>query len=138
MPHDPRTDAEVLAAKVALLLDVIRSPSGDIYTFREIENGLRPYGVELSRTRWQRLKIGSPDGRWDDDLKRALAKFFDIDAGYLLERAGDLPKQVEAELKVIRAMKYAEVENFAARTLGPISPEALDELTAVLDKYRKN
>lgn len=138
MAHDNRSDNEVLAAKVALLLDVIRSPGGEIYTFREIEAGLRKYGVNLSRTRWQRLKVGSPDGRWDDELKQAFSRFFDIDPGYLMERSGDLPQRVAAELNLVRAMKLAEVETFAARTLGEVTPDALDELTAVLSKYRKN
>lgn len=138
MVHDDRSDNEVLAAKIALLLDVIRSPSGEIYTFREIEDGLSRYGVDLSRTRWHRLKVGSADGRWDVELKTAFSKFFDIDPGYLMERSGDLPKRVEAELNLVRAMRLAEVESFAARTLGEVSPEALNELTAVLAKYRKD
>jgi hypothetical protein len=127
-----RTDKEVLASKLALLVDIIHAKDEESYTYEDIRKGLAEQGVALSRTRWHRLLSGSDESRWDPELLKALAYFFDVDDQYLLQRSGPIPERVEAELELIRALRIAEVERFAARALGEVDIDAVRALTKTL------
>ncbi|MFK4637150.1 hypothetical protein [Paenarthrobacter histidinolovorans] len=135
-PFDPRTDKEVLASKLRLLLEVIHDKDTPSYTFEQVQAGLAEQNVSLTRTRWHRLLAGSPDNRWDPELLKALAYFFDVDENYLLQRSGPIPDRVEAELKLIEAYRVSEVEHFAARALGDVSVDALKAITEALKAFR--
>lgn len=131
-PLDSRTDKEVLASKLQLLLDIVHAKGAEKFSYEEIRDGLAEQGFSLTRTRWHRLLAGSADNRWDPDLLRALAYFFDVDENYLLQRSGPIPERVEAELRLIEAYRIAEVEHFAARVLGEVNVEAVRAITKAL------
>jgi hypothetical protein len=131
-PVDPRTDREVLASKLQLLLDIVHAKNAGSFTYEEIREGLAKQGFNLTKTRWHRLLAGSPDNRWDPELLKALAYFFDVDENYLLQRSGPIPERVEAELRLIEAYRIAEVEHFAARVLGEVNVDALRAVTEAL------
>jgi len=133
---EQQTEQEVLAGKVRLLLDIFRRPDGKELTFPEIETKLAERGVSISRSRWQRLLAGSTMFRPDSGLLTALADVFDVDAVYLLKRDAEIDERIEAELALTRSARLAEVQSFAARTLGTVSPDALKELSAILDRYQ--
>ena len=131
-PIDPRSDKEVLASKIQLLLDIVHAKDADSFTYEDVRQGLAEQGFTLTRTRWHRLLAGSPDNRWDPELLKALAYFFDVDENYLLQRSGPIPERVEAELRLIEAYRIAEVEHFAARVLGEVNIDALRAVTEAL------
>ena len=131
-PVDSRTDREVLASKLQLLLDIVHAKDADSFTYEEIRTGLAEQGFNLMKTRWHRLLAGSPDNRWDPELLKALAYFFDVDPDYLLQRSGPVPERVEAELRLIEALRISEVEHFAARVLGEVNIEAVRAVTEAL------
>ena len=131
-PVDPRTDREVLASKLQLLLDIVHAKDAEKFTYEDIRQGLVEQGFTLTKTRWHRLLAGSADNRWDPELLKALAYFFDVDENYLLQRSGPIPERVEAELRLIEAYRIAEVEHFAARVLGEVNVDALRAVTTAL------
>lgn len=124
--------AETLARKINLLLDVIRSPEGETFDYKTIAASTEKQGYALSRTRWSLLKNGKEQVVPPAAL-RAIAKVFGVDPEYLLQDAGELPEQVEAELELLRQFRLSEVRNFAARALGPVDPEALRAITKILE-----
>lgn len=131
-PIDPRSDKEVLASKIQLLLDIVHAKDAESFTYEDVRQGLAQQGIALTRTRWHRLLAGSPDNRWDPELLKGLAYFFDVDENYLLQRSGPIPERVEAELRLIEAYRIAEVEHFAARVLGEVNVDALRAVTEAL------
>ena len=134
---DPRTDKEVVASKLRLLLDIVHEKDADSYTYEDVRRGLESQGFTLTRTRWHRLLAGSNDNKWDPPLLKALAYFFDVDENYLLQRSGPIPERVEAELRLIEAYRISEVEHYAARALGDVNVEALHAVTNALRSLRK-
>lgn len=127
--------AEILADKINLLLDTLRTEAGEPFDFATIQQGLKDRGVALGRTKWHYLKTADTRVRPDEKLLRALGEVFGVDPRYLIQEDGPLPRQVEQELATVRALRRAEVRNFAARALGQIDPEGLQ---AILDVIGKN
>ena len=128
------TDAEVLARKLNLLIDVATT-EGHTPTFREISDALATENVRLSRARWSYMIAGTGPVVKDHRLLHALSEFFGVDSGFLrAEPGGDLPERIEAQLDLVRAMRVARVRNFAARALGDVSPETLRAITRFLDE----
>ncbi|MFK0005078.1 hypothetical protein [Paenarthrobacter sp. NPDC090522] len=139
LPPDPVQDsrvrqARVLARKINLLLDIIMDESGQPYDYPTLSAKAEHLtGYNISRTRWSLLKNGKMQVVPDDAL-RAIAAVFDIDAEYLLQEDGKIPERVEAELELVRSMRWVGVLNFAARTLGPVDPEAFRAIAKILDE----
>lgn len=131
-PVDSRTDREVLASKLRLLLDIVHAKDAPSFTYEEVRDGLAEQGFTLGKIRWHRLLAGSADNRWDAELLTALAYFFDVDPNYLLQRSGPVPERVEAELRLIEALRISQVEHFAARVLGEVNVDAVRAVTHAL------
>jgi hypothetical protein len=78
------------------------------------------------------------NGHWyvrDRPLFEGLAAFFDVDPEFLAGEAGaETPVKVSAQLDLVRAMRAARVKTYAARTLGDISPNALQAISRFLDE----
>jgi len=126
--------AETLARKLKLLLDTIPSPSGKTYDYPMVSAAAKEkYDYYISRTRWSLLKSGKEQVVPEECL-RAIAGVFGVNADYLIQDDGPVPEQVDAELNLLRSMRRAEVRNFAARTLGPVDPEALRAIAKILDE----
>jgi hypothetical protein len=134
--------AQILADKINLLLDTLRTEAGESFDFATIQQGLKGRGVAISRTKWHYLKTADPRVRPDEKLLRALGEVFGVDPEYLVQEDGPLPQQVEQELHTVRALRRAEVRNFAARALGQIDPEGLQAILEVIErnenKHRDN
>ena len=63
------------------------------------------------------------------------AAFFDVDADFLVGSDGaEVPPRVSAQLDLVRSMRAAKVKSYAARTLGDISPKALQAISRFLDE----
>ena len=122
---------ETLARKINLLLDVIMQESGKPFDFAAVKAHAKAQGYELSRTRWSLLLNGKHQVVPEETL-RVIANVFDVDPEYLLQEDGKLPEQVEAELELLRALRRAEVRNFAIRALGPVDQKALTSIINIL------
>jgi hypothetical protein len=68
-------------------------------------------------------------------MYRTFHAFFDVDPAVLAGAAdADIPAKVSAQLDLVRAMRAAKVKTYAARTLGDISPGALQAISRFLDE----
>ena len=131
--EDNQTAAENLAKRLRLLLDVAAAETGSEPTFAQIAAYLEERGTNLSRSRWTYMVNGH---RYVQDLPLfdGLAAFFDVDPAFLAGAAdADIPAKVSAQLDLVRAMRAAKVKTYAARTLGDISPGALQAISRFLD-----
>jgi len=125
--------AEELAKRLRLLLDVSIAESGEEPTYSQIAAFLQTRGVSLSRSRWTYMVNGHRFVQ-DRALFEALSDYFEVDPAFLAGGADvPMPAKVAAQLDLVRAMRAAKVKSYAARTLGDISPEALQAITRFLD-----
>jgi hypothetical protein len=131
--NESTTAAKDLAKRLRLLLDVAVAETGSEPTFTQIAAFLAERGMNLSRSRWTYMVNGH---RYVQDraLFEGLAAFFDVDPEFLVGEAGaETPAKVSAQLDLVRAMRSARVKTYAARTLGDISPNALQSISRFLD-----
>ena len=132
--HESKTAAEDLAKRLRLLLDVAVAETGSEPTFTQIAVFLEGRGMNLSRSRWTYMVNGHRYVQ-DRPLFEGLAAFFDVDPEFLAGEAGaETPAKVSAQLDLVRAMRAARVKTYAARTLGDISPNALQAISRFLDE----
>lgn len=131
---ESNTAAEDLAKRLRLLLDVAVAETGSEPTYTQIAAFLEQRGTNLSRSRWTYMVNGH---RYVQDraLFEGLADFFDVDAEFLIGAEGaETPAKVSAQLDLVRSMRAARVKSYAARTLGDISPNALEAISKFLDE----
>lgn len=134
---DSKASAEDLAKRLRLLLDVAITETGSEPTYGQIAEYVRARGVSLSRSRWTYMVNGH---RYVQDrrLFEALADFFGVEPQFLTgEDNAPMPAKVRAQLDLVRAMRAAKVKSYAARTLGDVSPEALQAISRFLDEGLK-
>jgi len=126
--------AQDLAKRLRLLLDVAVAESGAEPTYSQIATYLHQRGTSLSRSRWTYMVNGH---RYVQDraVCEGLAAFFEVDPAFLTGEYGAMiPAKVSAQLDLVRAMRAAKVKAYAARTLGDISPDALQAISTFLDE----
>ena len=131
---ESNTAAEDLAKRLRLLLDVAVAETGSEPTYSQIAAFLEQRGTNLSRSRWTYMVNGH---RYVQDraLFEGLADFFDVDAEFLMGAEGaETPAKVSAQLDLVRSMRAARVKSYAARTLGDISPNALQAISKFLEE----
>lgn len=135
MTEDESKDAAAdLAKRLRLLLDVAIAESGAEPTYSQIAAYLGGRGTNLSRSRWTYMVNGHRYVQ-DPEVFEGLAAFFDVDAEFLLGADGSVvPARVSAQLDLVRSMRAAKVKTYAARTLGDISPRALQAISKFLDE----
>ena len=130
---ESKTAAEDLAKRLRLLLDVAVAETGREPTFTQIAAFLQERDMNLSRSRWTYMVNGHRYVQ-DRPLFEGLAAFFEVDPAFLAGEVGaETPAKVRAQLDVVRAMRAARVNTYAARTLGDISPNALQAISRFLD-----
>lgn len=125
-----------LARKIRLLVEVISTESGERFTYPVIAAALAERGVPMSRARWSYMLNGSRGLVSDVRVLSALADVFGVDRSYLVPGStGDVPARIDAQLRHVRASRQAQVQQYAMRTLGDVSPRTLEALTEVLDAH---
>lgn len=127
-----------LARRLEILLDVVVAEGGEPYKFTDIQKALAEKGVSLSRARWFYMREGTGPMVKDRELLTALADFFGVPSAYLIDSDPELPKRVEAQLKLLKSMRIAEVRSFAARALGDLSPDSMEAIAKILDEELGN
>lgn len=135
MTEDESKDAAAdLAKRLRLLLDVAIAESGAEPTYAQIAAYLGDRGTNLSRSRWTYMVNGHRYVQ-DPEVFEGLAAFFDVDTEFLSGADGSVvPARVSAQLDLVRSMRAAKVKTYAARTLGDISPRALQAISKFLDE----
>jgi hypothetical protein len=133
-PGEPISPQRELARKLNLLLDVVVAEGNTPHTYKQIAAGLQARGLSLSRARWAYMITGDGPLVTDADLLTGIGEFFRIPPEYLLGSAGDLPERVDSQLAFVKSLRAQRVVNFAARTLGDVSPETLRSITALLEE----
>ncbi|HEY9424801.1 MAG TPA: hypothetical protein VIP54_08380 [Microterricola sp.] len=131
---ESKAAAEDLAKRLRLLLDVAIAETDLEPTYSQIAAFLEARGVNLSRSRWTYMVNGHRYVQ-DQAIFEGLAEFFDVDAAFLMGAEGaETPARVSAQLDLVRSMRAARVKSYAARTLGDISPNALQAISRFLDE----
>ena len=126
--------ADDLAKRLRLLMDVAEAESGTEPTYSQIADFLKQRGTSLSRSRWIYMINGHRYVQ-DPAVFEGLAAYFDVDTAFLAgEDGAATPEKVAAQLDLVRSMRAAKVKSYAARTLGDISPKALQAITKFLDE----
>lgn len=126
--------ADDLAKRLRLLMDVAEAESGTEPTYSQIADFLKERGTNLSRSRWTYMINGHRYVQ-DHAVFEGLAAYFDVDTAFLMgEDDAVTPEKVAAQLDLVRSMRAAKVKSYAARTLGDISPKALQAITKFLDE----
>lgn len=126
--------ADDLAKRLRLLMDVAEAESGTEPTYSQIADFLKQRGTNLSRSRWTYMINGHRYVQ-DPAVFEGLAAYFDVDTAFLAgEDGAATPEKVAAQLDLVRSMRAAKVKSYAARTLGDISPKALQAITKFLDE----
>jgi transcriptional regulator with XRE-family HTH domain len=132
--NESKAAAADLAKRLRLLLDVAIAESGIEPTYSQIAAYLGERGTNLSRSRWTYMVNGHRYVQ-DPEVFEGLASFFDVDADFLIGSDGaEVPARVSAQLDLVRSMRAAKVKSYAARTLGDISPKALQAISRFLDE----
>lgn len=131
---ESKAAAADLAKRLRLLLDVAIAETDFEPTFSQIAAFLEERGANLSRSRWTYMVNGHRYVQ-DQAIFDGLAEFFDVDAAFLMGVEGvETPARVSAQLDLVRSMRAARVKSYAARTLGDISPNALQAISKFLDE----
>jgi hypothetical protein len=125
-----------LSRKLTLLVSVAKTDTGEPLTFKAISAALAERGVVLSRARWSYMLHGNGPLVTNPRLLRALADVLGVDVSYLTPGAnGPLPERIEAQLNVLRAIRYSKFKVVAARELGEVAPRTLDAITEILNQH---
>lgn len=131
---EPISPQRELARKLNLLLDVVVAEGNTPHTYRQIAADLQARGLSLSRARWAYMITGDGPLVTDVDLLTGIGEFFRIPPEYLLGSDSDLPDRVDSQLAFVKSLRAQRVVNFAARTLGDVSPQTLRSITALLEE----
>lgn len=138
MTENERTEAaEILEKRLRLLMDVKHAEDGEEPSYSQIAAFLKERGINLSRSRWTYMINGHREVN-QPKLFEGLAEYFDVDVDFLTG-ASDVSssEKVNAQLNLVRSMRAAKVKSYAARTLGDLSPEALQAISEFLDEEVK-
>lgn len=146
MPEEERNDVtptpadharEVLSHRLRLLIDAWEFQNGDKVTHPMIAAHCEAHGVSLSRPRWSYMCNGTGYLVTDENLLRAIARFFKVEEQYLLDLDSEPPASVSARFNFIQDLREQRVERFAARNLAGIAPETLSLISEAIKKSRE-
>lgn len=132
----PMPSASDLSKRLRFALDrVALARGGEELTFPEIQGFLADRGVKLSRSRWSYMLSGDHVRTRDRELLTCLSELLEVPADYFY--SGVLPVPLAADVELVRAMRVAQVQNFAARALEDIAPEAYAAIAGVLGEIEQ-
>lgn len=123
-----------LAAKLERLFDTLR-PRGE----RPMSNAAaakaitEKTGVPISPAYLWQLRSGKSTNPTVEPL-RAIAKFFGMDASYLIE--SEVSPDIEEQLKLIQVLRDAGIRGLAMRAAG-LTPESIGTITAMVEQARR-
>lgn len=125
---------EELARKLGLLMEVLTAHDGRPVTYNSISSWLREHDITLTQSRWKYMISGNRSSVRDETLLAGIAQYFEIDPCYLTGRGSPVAiEKVESALQYVRSERFGRTRLYAARQLGDVTPEGLQQLTKVLN-----
>lgn len=132
-PGSAEKDAD-LAVKLNRLFEIMRKPNEPPLSNAAAADAItKATGVSISSAYIWQLRNGIKTNPTVQHL-RAIADFFGVPASYLIDR--DTDQQIEAQLRLMQALRDGGVRDLAMRTAG-LTPEAISSLAAMVDEVRK-
>lgn len=117
--------------RLRLALDRVElQRGGEPVQFPEVQAFLADRGVGISRARWAYMLNGNGSRTKDRDLLAGLSELLDVPESFFY--TGEIPEGIKADIELVTAMRAVQVQNFAARQLGDLAPEALEAIADVL------
>lgn len=130
MPLSMPKPAE-LSKRLRLALDRAQlQRGGDPIQFPEVQAFLADKNVSISRSRWAYFLQGSEIQTKDTALLAALSEFLGVPDDYFYTE--EIPEELAPDVELVVAMRAAKVQDFAARALGDLAPEAFAAISNVL------
>ncbi|WP_228818919.1 helix-turn-helix domain-containing protein [Nocardia transvalensis] len=93
----------------------------------------RSTGTSISAAYMWQLRSGVKSNPTVQHLQ-AIAQFFGVPASYLIDSGAD--ESIESQLRLLQAMKDADVRNLALRASG-LTPRTLANIAAIVDRARE-
>lgn len=120
-----------LSKRLRLALDRAQMHrGGETVPFSEVQSFLASKDVSISRSRWAYFLQGSEIQTKDRALLTALSEFLKVPEDYFFTE--EISPSLTPDIELVIAMRAAQVQNFAARALGDLAPEALAAISGVL------
>jgi transcriptional regulator with XRE-family HTH domain len=133
MTNDRIEDAGTFTAKLNRLFDTIASPDGSPYTNDEVATAITESGTSISGSYIWMLRKGQRDNPTLRHIE-ALARFFGIPVSYFFD--DELGREVERDLKLLAALKDAQVRKIALRS-ADLNERSLHIVTDIIDRVRE-
>lgn len=123
-----------LAAKLTLLYEAM-SPAGEVPSDVTVADGIfAKTGVQMSGPYLCLLRTGKRTNPTVQNLQ-AIAAYFGVPASYLID-TGPADAAVQAELRLVKAMRDNRVRDIATRLSG-LTPASIDNLAGIVDRLRE-
>ena len=130
----PERDPEILAAKVRLLFETRRKPSGEKYTYQEVEATKNISNGWISKLA---NRGASSPGLWS---LKDLTDFFDVDPSYWFDPPGTLPKPKSSLMQQGQLLVTRPASSHLGddEDLLPAEQKAVEEFKAFVRQRRGN
>jgi len=126
--------ALTLAEKLNHLFETIHPPGRPEFSSEDVAEGIRARGgPTISATYIWQLRKGLRDNPTKKHLE-ALADFFGVTPAYFFDE--EAAERIEAELKLLAALRDAPVRHVALRASG-LSPQSLKAIAEMIDRVRE-
>lgn len=136
MGHESMPTPADLSARLRIALDRAElRRGGEPVQFPEVEKFLTSRGVSISRGKWMYVLRGSDIRTQDRAMLEALSELLEVPEDYFY--TGELSSDLEKDVDLVAAMRAAKVQNFAARVLGDLAPEAVAAISKVLEEIQR-
>ncbi|MEL3945324.1 MULTISPECIES: helix-turn-helix domain-containing protein [Streptomyces] len=125
--------AGTLAAKLDHLFASVVPAGRAPYSSEEVARAITAEGVPISGSYIWLLRRGQRDNPTLRHIE-GLARFFGVPPAYFFD--DDVSRKVEADLKLLNALRDAQVQQVALRTVG-LSPQTLSSINEVIERVRE-
>ena len=126
-------DGRTLADKLNRLFQLVRSPSGEEYTYDEVARSIRGQDISISHTYVWQLRKGARTNPTKRHLE-GLAAFFGVSPAYFFD--DQTAEQVETELALLAALRDGSVRQVALR-VADLSPASVDTVNELVSRIRQ-
>jgi transcriptional regulator with XRE-family HTH domain len=127
-----RQRSSSLSSRITMLYEIM-APSGGAVSDAAVAEGIfEKTGVQMSGPYLCLLRTGKRTNPSIQNIQ-AIADYFGVPTSYLVDTEADA--EVEAELRLVKAMRDAGVRDIAARLSG-LTPESIANLAGLIDRLR--
>ena len=127
------SSTDSLAAKLATLYETLAPAEVPLSDAAVAEGIHEKTGVQMSAPYLCLLRTGKRTNPTIQNVQ-AIAEYFGVPASYLIDTGDDA--EIEAELRLVKAMRDAGVRDIAARLSG-LTAESIANLAGLIDRLRE-